>query len=111
MPYCISDVGLILDILAVALLAKFNTPSEILDPSGRDSMAACCTPEEVKANIKKYQRYRRVSLFAYSLLCFGFILQLSITTQVLSNCSLVETMRSVLTNQFFSFHSSCSPIK
>ncbi|AFC59957.1 TPA: hypothetical protein LEL88_003478 [Vibrio cholerae] len=80
----VSDIGLILDMLAVFLLAKYSLPKEPLYPDGSESLVVGLTQPERTANINKYITHRTISNWAYGLLAFGFILQLSLVETFLN---------------------------
>ncbi|MEZ8389774.1 hypothetical protein AB6C53_10890 [Vibrio splendidus] len=79
----VSDIGLVLDMLAVFLLATYSLPKEPLYPDGSESLVVGLTQPERTANINKYITHRTISNWAYALLAFGFILQLSLIEKFL----------------------------
>ncbi len=52
----VSDIGLILDMLAVFLLAKYSLPKEPLYPDGSESLVVGLTQPERTANINNTSR-------------------------------------------------------
>ncbi len=73
----LSDLGLVLDLVAVFLLAKYALPSEPLYADGRELFQVSLEQPRRTENINKYITHRTISSFAYKLLALGFALQLS----------------------------------
>lgn len=73
-----SDLGLITDIVAVLILAKFSMPETILLPNGTVPYTLKVSEYTIKKNIEKYKLYRRYTIMAYLMLCVGFLLQLKL---------------------------------
>ena len=77
------DLGMILNLLSVVLLAVYGIPNEPLYPDGGDN-AGFERGEPYKSdNIKKYKKHRRITYIAYGLLFVGFLLQLQLLQKLL----------------------------
>jgi hypothetical protein len=79
----LSDTGLILDIIAIALLAIFSVPTNTLSPDGTTQLMLGVREEEITVNKAKYHRYRKITLASYFMLVIGFLLQLNIVHNLL----------------------------
>lgn len=79
----LSDTGLILDIIAIMVLAKFSVPTNTLTPDGTDTLSLLSNKKSTANNINKYLRYRYITIGAYVTLVIGFLLQLSILKDLL----------------------------
>jgi len=73
----LSQVGLVLDIIGIVILAFFQTPRETLSRDGSFSIggSAGSDSELTKELVIKYKLHRGVTVFAYTLIVFGFVLQ------------------------------------
>lgn len=79
----LSDIGLILDIIAILLLAKFSVPTNTLSPDGTSTLSLNTGKENTANNKNKYYYYRKITITSYIILCIGFLLQLRIIQQLL----------------------------
>lgn len=79
----ISDIGLILDLIAVFLLAKYSVPTNTFDSAGSSSFAIRESEVKVALNKDKYARYKKITYVAYILLALGFTLQLQLVVTLL----------------------------
>ncbi len=79
----ISDIGLILDIIAIGLLAFYSVATNPIYPDGSEGFNLNLGEPKVSLNKDKYKRYKRITIIAYIMLCVGFLLQLHITTNLL----------------------------
>lgn len=69
------DFGLLLDIVGVLVLAKFQTPSTLLNTKGQEARGIGWE------NNNKYKVYRGVTITAYIIIGIGFLLQTNIVNQ------------------------------
>jgi len=79
----LSDIGLMLDMVAITLLAFFSVPTNTLTKDGGDSFSVGVSEIQVALNKAKYQRYRKITIGAYILLGIGFLMQLRIVQDLL----------------------------
>ncbi|OCH65644.1 hypothetical protein A6E08_13725 [Vibrio lentus] len=78
----LSDLGLSIDIIAVLLLAKFSVPTNDLKPDGTEGFNVGVDEAKAEVNIQKYKLYKKITFFAYGMLCTGFLLQLKFVQQL-----------------------------
>jgi hypothetical protein len=71
----VQDFGLLLDIIGVFLVAKYQIPSEVLYPDGTESLEVRREAEIVTTNIKRFKKLRLITFSAYLLIAIGFLLQ------------------------------------
>ncbi|OCH29005.1 hypothetical protein A6E12_08290 [Aliivibrio fischeri] len=74
----LSDIGIILDLIAVILLAKYSVPTNTLSPDGSETLSIGMDEITIALNKDKYLRYKKVTMFAYFILGVGFVLQLQL---------------------------------
>ncbi|MBC3766465.1 hypothetical protein [Neptunicella marina] len=73
----ISQFGLIVDIVGVAVLAFFNTPSEVMNKEGLHYQTVNLGEKDSRtiAEKRKYRFHRGLTYVGYVLLLIGFLLQ------------------------------------
>ena len=75
-PDYINTMGLVLDIVGVALVYRFGLPSEVEHPDSGIGVAWDTPADERRSRAKRWRRHRFWSRFGLVLLGCGFLLQI-----------------------------------
>lgn len=80
----LADFGLLIDLIAVLMLAKYSIPNKVLFSDGRETLEVSLKDAQRKNNIKEYKKCVRITKIGYSLLFVGLLLQSSLINKLLT---------------------------